>query len=168
MDYIETLTRLRTKASQFQYVARQVPAAKAEKLVSDVRALFKDDKGRPFTGLTTERDPLRIYPDSDVAANLLGFLGTPKNDGTAQALAGLENSFNKDLSGKDGEARYEVGAGNQIPLGNNTVTPAVDGKDLTLTIDSEPAVLRPAGAPADRAQGRGRLGHRDRAGHPDR
>ncbi|MEV5002991.1 peptidoglycan D,D-transpeptidase FtsI family protein [Nocardioides sp. LML1-1-1.1] len=137
VDYIDTLDRLRRKDSQFQYVARQVPASKAEKLVADVRQLFKDDKDRPFSGLTSERDPLRIYPDADVAANLLGFLGTPKNDGTAQALAGLEASFNKYLSGKDGEARYELGAGNQIPLGDNTVTPAVDGKDLQLTIDSE-------------------------------
>lgn len=137
VDYFETLKRLRTKDSRFQYVARQVPASKAEKVVADVKRLFKDDKGRPFAGLMTERDPLRVYPNDDVAANLLGFLGTPKNDGTPQALAGLEDSFNTYLSGKDGEARYEVGAGNQIPLGDNTITPAVDGRNLQLTIDRD-------------------------------
>ena len=137
VDYFETLKRLRTKDSRFQYVARQVPASKAEKVVADVKRLFKDDKGRPFAGLMTERDPLRVYPNDDVAANLLGFLGTPKNDGTPLALAGLEDSFNTYLSGKDGEARYEVGAGNQIPLGDNTITPAVDGRNLQLTIDRD-------------------------------
>ncbi len=137
VDYFETLERLRTKGSRFQYVARQVPASKAEKVVSDVAAKFKDAKGRPFAGLMTERDPLRIYPNDEVAANVLGFLGTPKNDGSAQALAGLEDSFDRYLSGKDGEARYQVGAGNQIPLGDNTVTPAVDGKDLRTTIDRD-------------------------------
>lgn len=137
IDYFETLERLRVEGSRFQYVARQVPASKAEKLVADARRMFEDEDGRPFAGLTTERDPLRIYPNDDVAANLLGFLGTPKDDGSAQALAGLETSFNTYLSGTDGEATYEVGAGNQIPLGDNTVTPAVDGRDLHLTIDRD-------------------------------
>ncbi len=137
IDYFQTLERLRVEDSRFQYVARQVPASKAEKLVADVRTMFQDEDERPFAGLTTERDPLRIYPNDDVAANLLGFLGTPKDDGSAQALAGLETSFNKYLSGTDGEATYEVGAGNQIPLGDNTVTPAVDGRDLHLTIDRD-------------------------------
>lgn len=137
IDYFETLERLRVEGSRFQYVARQVPASKAEKVVADIREQFEDEDGRPFAGLTTERDPLRIYPNDDVAANLLGFLGTPKDDGSAQALAGLETSFNKYLSGTDGEATYEVGAGNQIPLGDNTVTPAVDGRSLQLTIDRD-------------------------------
>ncbi len=137
IDYFETLERLRVEGSRFQYVARQVPASKAEKVVADIREQFEDEDGRPFAGLTTERDPLRIYPNDDVAANLLGFLGTPKDDGSAQALAGLETSFNKYLSGTDGEATYEVGAGNQIPLGDNTVTPAVDGRNLQLTIDRD-------------------------------
>lgn len=135
VDYIDTLTKLRAKGSRFQYIARQVPASRAEKAVADAAEKFKDDKGRPFAGLMTERDPIRVYPGDDVAANLLGFLGTPENDGTARALAGLEDSFNTYLSGKDGEARYEVGAGNQIPLGDNTLRPAVDGKNLKLTID---------------------------------
>ncbi|THI96423.1 penicillin-binding protein 2 [Nocardioides sp.] len=137
VDYFETLERLRIEGSRFQYVARQVPASKAEKVVADAAEKFKDDEDRPFAGLFTERDPLRIYPNADVAANVLGFLGTPKDDGTAQALAGLEDSFDRYLSGKDGEARYEVGAGNQIPLGDNTVTPAVDGRDLRTTIDRD-------------------------------
>jgi len=140
VDYFETLRRLRVSSgagARFQYIARQVPASKAEKVVADVRERFKDDDGRPFAGLMTERDPLRVYPNRTVAANLLGFLGTPEDDGSARALAGLEDAFNTHLSGKDGEARYEVGAGNQIPLGDHTVTPAVDGKDLTLTIDRD-------------------------------
>ncbi|WP_436698297.1 peptidoglycan D,D-transpeptidase FtsI family protein [Nocardioides sp. BYT-33-1] len=140
VDYFETLRRLRVEDSRFQYIARQVPASKAEKVVSDVQEQFKDDKGRPFAGLMTERDPLRTYPNKSVAANLVGFLGENGKEGEERAivgLAGLEDSFNTYLSGKDGEARYEVGAGNQIPLGDNTVTPAVDGKDLTLTIDRD-------------------------------
>ena len=59
------------------------------------------------------------------------------SDGSARALAGLEDSFDDYLSGVDGEARYEMGAGAQIPLGDNTVSPAVDGSDLNLTLDAD-------------------------------
>ena len=90
-----------------------------------------------YEGLSTRRDPVRSYPARDVAANLVGFLGTPRKNGAARALAGLEDTFNGYLAGTDGEARYEVGAGNRIPLGDNTVTQAVDGDDLTTTIDRD-------------------------------
>lgn len=140
VDYFGTLDRLRVPGSRYQYIARQVPAAKAEKVVSDVKELFKDDKGRPFAGLFTQRDPLRVYPNGDVAANLLGFLaenGKPGDKAAVIGRAGLEDAFDRYLSGKDGKARYEVGAGNQIPLGDSTVTPAVNGKDLRTTIDRD-------------------------------
>ncbi len=128
LDYVEVLERLRVEGSRFQYIARQVPTSKAEAVIADA-----EKKG--FVGLFMHRDPVRRYPFGDLAANLLGFLGTPKKDGSARALAGLEDSFNDYLSGEDGEARYEMGAGNLIPLGDNTVSPAVDGSDLTLTLD---------------------------------
>ncbi|WP_231123853.1 peptidoglycan D,D-transpeptidase FtsI family protein [Nocardioides sambongensis] len=130
VDYQETLQRLRAEDSRFQYIARQVPTYRAEDVVADA-----EEKG--FSGLFTENDPLRTYPNGDLAANLVGFLGTPEDDGSAVALAGLEDSFNSYLSGTDGEARYQMGAGNQIPLGDNTVTPAQDGSDLQTTIDQD-------------------------------
>ncbi|HWJ83321.1 MAG TPA: penicillin-binding protein 2 [Nocardioides sp.] len=130
LDYIRTLERLRVEGSRYQYIARQVPASIASDVVADARA-------QGYEGLFTERDPLRVYPNGDVAANLVGFLGTPRADGSARALAGLEASFDHYLAGKDGEARYEVGAGHEIPLGDNTVTPAVNGTDLQTTIDRD-------------------------------
>jgi cell division protein FtsI (penicillin-binding protein 3) len=130
LDYFEVLDRLRRGDSRFQYIARQVPASLAEDVVADLRA-------KRLRGLYTQHDPLRTYPGGDVAANLVGFLGTPENDGSARALAGLEDAFNRHLAGTDGEAQYQVGAGNQIPLGDNTVTPAVDGSDLQTTLDAD-------------------------------
>jgi len=129
LDYVEVLERLRVEGSRFQYIARQVRTSLAEDVVAAA-----EKKG--FVGLFLHRDPVREYPFGDLAANMIGFLGTPKKDGSARALAGLEDSFNDYLSGIDGEARYEMGAGNLIPLGDNTVIPAVDGSDLTLTLDS--------------------------------
>ena len=41
------------------------------------------------------------------------------------------------LAGKDGSATYDIGGGNRIPLGDNSVTEPVDGKDVALTIDRD-------------------------------
>jgi cell division protein FtsI (penicillin-binding protein 3) len=130
VDYFQVLSRLRAKDSRFEYIARQVRTGLATEVVDEAEKLG-------FTGLFLQRDPVRDYPQGKVAANVVGFLGTPRKDGSARALAGLEDAFDRYLSGRDGEARYEVGAGAQIPLGDNTLTPAVDGKDLKLTLDSD-------------------------------
>lgn len=135
IDYFETLDKLRATDSEgnylrFAYVARQVPASTATDVV-------KAAEDRDFAGLFTRRDPVRSYPGHQVAANLVGFLGTPDTDGTTEPLAGLESSFNRYLAGTDGKARYQVGAGAKIPLGDNTVTKAVDGQDLHTTIDRD-------------------------------
>ncbi|MCW2795816.1 penicillin-binding protein 2 [Nocardioides sp.] len=129
VDYFTTLQRLRARTangdySRFQYIARRVPSTLASDVVT---AAAK----RGFEGIATRRDPVRDYPAADVAANLIGFLGTD------EPLAGLERTFNKQLAGRDGSARYEVGAGNVIPLGQNTVTDAVNGTDLHTTIDRD-------------------------------
>lgn len=130
VDYATTLARLRRTDTRFQYVARAVTAAKATKVVDRARA-----KG--YDGLTTQRDPIRVYPAGDVAANLVGFLGTPLADGTPQPLAGFERTFDAELSGTDGSATYAVAAGQKVPLGESTVVDAVDGRDLTTTLDRE-------------------------------
>ncbi len=125
IDYFETLDRLRDPDTQFRYIARRVPAATAHAVVAEIESLGLE-------GIDTRRDPVRDYPARDVAANLLGFLGT---DG--KALAGFERIFNPMLDGKDGSATYELGGGNKIPLGDNSVVEPRSGDDLTLTIDRD-------------------------------
>ncbi len=124
VDYFTVLKRLRDEGSRFEYLARHVPST----LATDV---LREAEDRGFEGLSTRRDPVRSYPAHDIAANLVGFMGTDKPYG------GLEEIFNKALSGTDGSEKYEVGAGNRIPLGDNTTVPAVDGQDLHTTIDRD-------------------------------
>ncbi len=80
----------------------------------------------------------------------------------------LERIFDTLLAGKDGSATYDVGGGNRIPLGDNSVTEPVDGKDLALTIDRDlqwytQRVLRQT---VEDAGGESR--RRGRDGHPHR
>ena len=122
VDYASTLNKLREEGSRYEYIARRIPATQATEVVREAQA-------EGFEGLFTQHDPLRDYPVGDVAANLVGFIGTD------EPLAGLERTFDHQLAGTDGSARYEVGAGKRIPLGENTVTKPVDGQDLHTTID---------------------------------
>jgi cell division protein FtsI (penicillin-binding protein 3) len=131
LDYFEVLDRLRESpdrpGARFAYIARRVPATVARTVVAAI-----DKAG--YKGVDTRLDPVRDYPAGDVAANLLGFL---KVDGEKNTGGGLERSFDHLLAGKDGSETYEVGAGNRIPLGENTEVKPVNGKDLTLTIDRD-------------------------------
>jgi cell division protein FtsI (penicillin-binding protein 3) len=124
VDYVATLAKLRERGSRFEYIARRVPATLATEVVEEAERL-------KLKGLDTRRDPLRSYPAGDVAANLVGFIGTD------EPLAGMERTFDKQLSGTDGSERYEVGGGNRIPLGDSTVTEPVNGADLHTTIDED-------------------------------
>jgi len=125
LDYIQTVKNLSWPDTRFRYIARRIPTTKAEGIVSDL-----DDKG--FKGLDTRRDPVRTYPAGDVAANILGYVNA-KGD----AAGGAEQTFDNLLSGEDGSETYDVGGGNRIPLGDNSTTEPVDGKNLTLTIDRD-------------------------------
>lgn len=124
VDYIDTLARLREKGSRFEYIARRVPSTLADDVLTEAEA-------RGIEGLWSERDPVRTYPAHDVAANVIGFMGTD------EAFGGLEQVFDKHLSGRDGSARYEVGGGYRIPLGSSETKDAVDGADLNTTLDRD-------------------------------
>ena len=128
IDYFATLQALRAEGSRFEYVARRVPSTLAGDVLAKADALG-------YEGLSTRRDPARDYPAGDVAANLVGFLGTPDPEKGARPLAGFELTFNSMLSGKDGSAHYQVSGGNRIPLGVNTIDEPTDGQDLHTTID---------------------------------
>ncbi len=125
-DYFKLLAALRKGGgSRFAYLARRVPSTKARAVVDELSAL-------DYEGIYTRRDPLRTYPARDVAANLVGF-----TNAEGQAGEGAELVFDTLLSGKDGSATFEVGGGNRIPLGDNSVVKPTDGKDVALTIDQD-------------------------------
>lgn len=125
VDYFDTLAQLRDTEFRFRYVARRVPSTLAQETLDVI-----DEAG--YDGITLQQDPVRDYPAGDVAANLVGFLGADE-----KPRLGMELTFDRLLRGRDGEARYTSGAGNRIPLGENSTTDPVDGRDLRLTIDRD-------------------------------
>ena len=73
----------------------------------------------------------RVYPEGNIAAQLLGFVGRDN-----VGLTGLEADIEQILGGAKGSVTYERdGLGNQIALGDRQEVPAQPGADVVLTID---------------------------------
>ena len=74
-----------------------------------------------------------MYPANNVAANVLGFVGS---DG--KGLGGLEYQYQNVLAGKNGQLTVELGHNGQvIPDGAASGAAAVSGHDIQLTIDHD-------------------------------
>ncbi|NUU30802.1 penicillin-binding protein 2 [Arthrobacter sp. C9C5] len=84
-------------------------------------------------GIVTEGTSKRVYPNGSVAGGIVGFL----KDGTT-GQAGLEQTQDEVLKGTAGKRLFEIGAdGLRIPVGVDQFTPAVNGKDIKLTLNSD-------------------------------
>lgn len=119
-DWKELQERL-DKGRRFAWVKRQVTDAEAAK----VKAL-----GLPGIGFAKE--PRRFYPQREVAAHVVGFVGTDSH-----GLDGLESNFEADLSGERIKREGFRDAKGRKLLTNGLEDPeAREGASLTLTIDS--------------------------------
>ncbi len=85
-------------------------------------------------GVHFESDYWRYYQGEKLAAQTVGFIGYDK-DGL-RGLYGLERQFERELKGMSGKLEQERDTlGRWISVGEKSLVPAKDGKDLVLTID---------------------------------
>lgn len=85
-------------------------------------------------GIKAEPESWRYWPENDLAAQVLGFVGF--SGGKREGQYGIESYFNKELEGKNGTVEGELDSrGSMISLGTRKNEPAVNGSDLVLTID---------------------------------
>lgn len=86
-------------------------------------------------GLSFEDSDRRFYPESSIAAHLIGFAG---KDDLADTIGyfGIEGYYNKDLSGLPGLVKTERDVfGKPIFIGIQNIVKGEDGRSITLTID---------------------------------
>lgn len=92
-------------------------------------------KEKSIMGLSLSEDNKRYYPESSMAAHLLGFVGKNHN-GQDEGYFGLEGYYNEQIKGRSGLIKDEKDAlGNQILAGNRLEIAVEDGRNLHLTID---------------------------------
>jgi cell division protein FtsI/penicillin-binding protein 2 len=102
-------------------------------LTSEEKNKIEDFK---IAGLNFSPETKRYYPEKNVFAHLTGFVGFVGD--TQVGSYGLEESFEKDLKGKNGEVKLERDpSGRLIGVGDFEIEPAVNGSDLYLTIDRQ-------------------------------
>jgi cell division protein FtsI (penicillin-binding protein 3) len=102
----------------FVYIQRQAPPARALRL-----------QQKKIAGLGFYSEEKRAYPQNDVGASVLGYVGIDDH-----GLAGLEVELDKELSGRAGEQTFlKDPFGRAVDVVNSR--PVRDGKDVYLTID---------------------------------
>ncbi len=119
MSPAEVLKALASGSPGFAYVKRQVDlqtAAEVEKL--------------HLRGISTEPDSRRVYPEGQLAGQVIGTVGV---DG--EGLTGLEAAYDGVLAGANGE-REIVLDGLQKEIERKTISEPKTGGDVQLTIDA--------------------------------
>lgn len=111
---------LLTKDQAFVYLARKVD----DGVAAQVKALR-------LPGVSLIEEPERFLPAGDLAAPVVGRVGTDNN-----GLGGLERQFEKRLAGRPGHTVVERDPqGRDIPGGVRELVSPVKGDDLVLTLD---------------------------------
>jgi cell division protein FtsI (penicillin-binding protein 3) len=115
----ELLEKLSDKDSGFVYLRRKMDAALGQRI-----------EELKIEGIDTVVEAKRTYPQGQLAAQVLGMVGT---DNTG--LAGLEYSRDRELHGNDGKRRLVKDALGE-PISMIEVEHAEPGTDLRLTLDA--------------------------------
>ncbi|MGE5747322.1 MAG: peptidoglycan D,D-transpeptidase FtsI family protein [Solirubrobacterales bacterium] len=115
----DLLKSLSDRSSGFAYLARKVDPT----VVAQIKKL-------DIAGISTVPTSRRLYPQGELASQVIGAVGTDN-----QGLTGLEHSENGVLGGANGEEDVVHDALGR-PLRMETVTPASVGEDVQTTIDA--------------------------------
>lgn len=103
----------------FAWVARRVDAATADRV-----------QQLNLKGVYFQKEFKRFYPDGDLAAQVLGYVGTDDS-----GLGGLEQEFDNELHGEPGHKLAAVDAKRHV-MDSQMETEPMPGENLQLSIDS--------------------------------
>ena len=124
LDYESTLKKVKKKSSIETIVKKQ-----EKEKTDELRKWLQDNN--ITTGVNIDEDTKRYYPYNTLASQVIGFCGTDN-----QGLDGLEAKFDDVLKGTMGRIEKVTDAvGGDIENEGEKYVPAVDGKDIVLSID---------------------------------
>ena len=127
-DYLPHLlnaTRSDGSPNQYEPIATSVPSYTWDSIQTAMQQ-------GGWYGLFATDTPIRSYPDGSLASQVVGFVGS-----NGQGLEGFELYANDRLTGVPGKESYEASTYGRIPLGTDTIVPAVNGYSYHLTLDAE-------------------------------
>ncbi|MBR5950592.1 MAG: penicillin-binding protein 2, partial [Actinomycetaceae bacterium] len=114
--------------STFVYIARDISPE-----------TWREIQRLGITGIEPEQYMKRVYPNGNVAGNVLGFIGkSDESPDVAVGQMGIEATQEEILAGKDGETKVQIApTGVVLPSGETRREEAVDGSSVRLTIDRD-------------------------------
>jgi penicillin-binding protein 2 len=113
-----------------------LPVPVAEEVPDDAMIRVREQADE-LPGVVAQRVATRSYPFGTLAAHILGYVGeSPDEEGRPVGRAGIEQVFDRDLRGVDGEVRMEVDADGR-PLRVLDRRAPAQGEDVVLTIDAD-------------------------------
>jgi cell division protein FtsI (penicillin-binding protein 3) len=120
LDWKELSARLE-KGRRFVWIKRQVSDSEAQKV-----------KALNLPGIGFAKEPRRFYPQRELAAHVVGLVGTD-----SRGLDGLELSFEDELSGEQVKrSGFRDAKGRKLLTNGVQDDSSTQGANLTLTIDS--------------------------------
>jgi cell division protein FtsI/penicillin-binding protein 2 len=124
MDEQELAVKLSGGSDPYVPLKKKLP----EEIAEQVRALN-------IPGIAFVREQFRFYPERSSTAHVLGFVGATEA-GDRVGRYGIEGYWNKELTGEQGYLETERDpVGRWIGAADRNFRPAVNGVELTLTID---------------------------------
>jgi len=114
--------------------------------ITDAQATFLLEHREMFPGVNVIPQPVRTYPEGEVGAHVIGYIGKPTQEDLDErddingedvlGKAGVERAYDVALQGIPGVVEYKVDAKRKVLSLENEVAPSAGGS-LILTIDSE-------------------------------
>lgn len=117
---IQAIEKRIKNRKKFTWLARKIPLTKDQLL--EIKKL---------KGVFTEEESRRFYPNHELAAQILGFVGVDN-----VGLSGIEHQFNKELKGEAQIVKYYQDAKGR-PIKYETTDHQGRGKDIHLSIDKD-------------------------------
>ena len=140
----EVLDKIKKEDRFYELIVKELPQDKVDELsrlfeelrfdINKNKTKKEQIKDLSELGVNFVKHILRLYPDKEVGAHILGFLGYG-DDGIKRAgKYGLESYFENDLAGFGGRVIGEKDQAGRL-LNKNDGIAAENGADLVLTID---------------------------------
>mgnify|MGYP000383982907 CR=1 FL=1 len=124
LDY-ETVLKKVSKKSSIETIAKKVENNKANELRTWM------EQNNISIGINIDEDTKRYYPYNNLASHVIGFCGSDN-----QGLDGVEVKFDEILKGTKGQIKKLTdGKGGNLLEGSEEYVPAVDGKDIVISIN---------------------------------
>ncbi len=129
---------------RYEVIAKNVSEDKVSRIKDELNILLEDvNKSLAESkkliaiqdlGVSLKKSVLRFYPDKEVGAHILGFLGFDEDGVSREGKYGLEGYFNNELSGLSGKIVGEQDVAGVL-LSDSQGEQARPGVDVVLTID---------------------------------